>query len=390
MCLSALLDLGVPPEVLKKVIEQLQLPVTLEIHSVKKNSLRATSITVKEKEPQPRERTLRQLMEVLKAGNLPQSIKSQVEACLYRLAAAEASIHGTAIEEVHFHELGGLDTLVDLAGTFAAISHLQIDQVCSSPLPLGRGAIKTNHGLIPTPAPATMELLQGTPTYGIPFDGELVTPTGAALVTTLASFFGPPPQGRWLKVGYGAGSQDLPWPNILRAWLGEADEQEVGLGNNIHFNRFDEDEVVILDAQVDDTSPELLPYLRTQLQEAGALDVLFAPAVMKKGRPGIMITALSSPNQVYALVNILFQETTTLGVRWHKAGRIKLHRDVQEVNTNYGKIRLKIGYGFNQEGKRVIYNLAPEYEDCALAAKNNEVPIKKVYQAALKNCRIDF
>jgi uncharacterized protein (TIGR00299 family) protein len=378
MCLSALLDLGVPADVLKKVIEQLQLPVTLEIHSVKKNSLRATSITVREKEPQPCSRTLKQLMAVLEAGRLPAPIRSQVDTCLHRLATAEASVHGTAIEEVHFHEVGGLYTLVDLAGTFAGISYLEIDQVFSSPLPLGRGAIKTAHGIIPTPAPATMELLQGKPTYGIPFEGELITPTGAALVTTLASSFGPPPPARWMRVGYGAGSQDFSWPNILRAWLGEADD-----------TLFDEDQTVVLETQVDDTNPEFLPYLRSRLEEAGALDVLFTPAIMKKGRPGTVITALSPQTQVYSLVNIIFQETTTLGVRWHRAGRIKLHHEIQEVNTVHGKIRLKVGYGYNQAGEKVIYNMAPEYEDCAQAAKDKGVAIKDVYQAVMKACKID-
>ena len=386
MCLSALLNLGVPSDVLKEAIEQLQLPVTLEIHTVKKNSLRAASINVREKAPQPRERTLAQLMEILDAGSLPASIRSQVEACLYRLATAEAAVHGTTIEEVHFHEVGGLDTLVDLAGTFAGISHLEIEQICSSPLPLGRGTIKTAHGLIPTPAPATMELLQGTPTYGISFDGELITPTGAALVTTLASSFGPPTPARWMKVGCGAGSQDLPWPNILRAWLGEAGDQKISIGNN---TLFDEDETVVLEAQVDDTNPEFLPYLRSRLDEAGALDVLFTPIIMKKGRPGTMITAFSPPNRVNPMVNIFFQETTTLGVRWYKVGRIKLHQEIKDVNTTYGKVRLKVGYSYNQKGERVIYNQAPEYEDCARAAKDNNISIKEVYQNAIKDCKIE-
>lgn len=381
MCLSALVDLGVPPNVLLETIEQMHIPVTLEINSVMKNSLRATSLFVKELEPQPRERSLKDMLSILDGGSLLPQIRSQVDSCLYRLAAAESTVHGTTLEEVHFHEVGGLDTLVDLAGTFAGLDYLGVERVYASPLPLGRGTMKTAHGIIPIPAPAALELLQGIPTYGIPHDVELVTPTGAALVTTLATCFGPPPKARWNKTGYGAGRQDMPWPNILRAWLGEVDGSKA---KTVKEGSYDEDQVVVLESQLDDNNPEFLPHLRSRLEEAGALDLFFTPIVMKKGRPGIMITTISPQERMDTLLRILFQETTTIGVRWYSAGRFKLLRDQQEVKTPYGEVRVKIGYTNNHHGGRVIYNLAPEYEDCARAAREKGVSIKEVYRATLR------
>ena len=243
-----------------------------------------------------------------------------------------------------FHEIGGLDTLLDLAGTFAAVSHLGVEQVLVSPLPLARGSIMTMHGLLPLPAPATLQLLKDVPTYGVPLEAELVTPTGAVLAVSLASGFGPPPLARWERFGYGAGSKDLPQqPNVLRAWLGES----CGRDRRRAWRRlcrqaaFDEDLVLVLETQLDDQSPELLPYLRAQLERGGAIDVLFTPTVMKKGRPGNIVTVLSPREKLLALTHILFRESSALGLRWYPAGRLKLFRTVEEVSTPYGAIPVK-------------------------------------------------
>lgn len=382
MCLSALLDLGMPPECLQEAVDRLRIPVAIDEKTVHKGSLRATMITVRELRPQPPERSLGSLLEILAESSLPESIKSKTASCLQRLAAAEAAVHGTSPEKVHFHEVGGLDTLVDLVGAFTGIACLGIERVYASPLPLGRGSIETAHGLIPLPAPAVMELLLDVPTYGVPLEAELVTPTGAAMVTTMASSFGAPPPASWERVGYGAGSRDLQWPNVLRVWLGES--RETAAGEEEEGRVFDEGQVTILETQVDDTNPEFLPYLRSRLEEAGAMDVSFTPVFMKKGRPGFLVTVLSSPDCLYALAGIIFRETSSLGLRWHQAGRIMLFRTTMNVETPYGKIPVKIGYAKAPDGTREIFNRAPEYEDCARAAREHGVGIKEVYQAAMR------
>ena len=381
MCLAALLDLGMPLECLQEAVECLGIPVAVEEKTVHKGAIRAKGITVRELRPQPPARSLSAMLEIVAKSSLPEEIKAKTEACLRRLAAAEAAVHGTPPEKVHFHEVGGLDTLVDLAGTFIGIAHLKVEHLYASPLPLARGSIKTAHGLIPLPAPAALELLSGVPTYGVNLEAELVTPTGAALVTALASSFGPPPPAVWERVGYGAGSSDLEWPNVLRAWLGEermSDRRaEKGAG------AFEEGRVLVLETQVDDTNPEFLPHLRSRLEEAGAVDVSFIPLLMKKGRPGFLVTVLSPAERLYALARIIFQETSSLGLRWRQEGRIMLFRTTVGVETPYGRIPVKIGYALAPDGSREVFNRAPEYEDCARAAREHGVGIKEVYRSAL-------
>lgn len=381
MCLAALLDLGMPLECLQEAAERLRIPVAVEEKTVHKGALRAKGITVRELSPQPQERSLGAMLEILAESSLPEEVKGKTESCLRRLAAAEAAVHGTSPEKVHFHEVGGLDTLVDLVGAFTGVAHLKVERVYASPLPLARGSIKTAHGLIPLPAPATLELLLGVPTYGVNLEAELITPTGAALVTALASSFGPPPPAVWERVGYGAGSSDLEWPNVLRAWLGE--ERVAACGADNGAGAFEEGRVTILETQVDDTNPEFLPYLRSRLEEGGAVDVSFTPLLMKKGRPGFLVTVLSPPERLYALTRIIFRETSSLGLRWRQEGRIMLFRTTVGVETPFGKIPVKIGYALAPDGTREVFNRAPEYEDCARAAKEHRVGIKEVYQAAL-------
>jgi hypothetical protein len=389
MCLSALLDLGVPLDLLKQVVSQLGVDILLEAKQVLKGGLQATQLQARPASDQPIGRSLRSLREILRRSSLPAAIRERAEAALLRLAEAEAGVHGADPEAVHFHEIGGLDTLLDLAGTFAAVSYLGVEQVLVSPLPLARGSIMTMHGLLPLPAPATLQLLKDVPTYGVPLEAELVTPTGAVLAVSLASGFGPPPLARWERFGYGAGSSDLPQqPNVLRAWLGEAAAKTgAAPGAVMPEAAFDEDLVLVLETQLDDQSPELLPYLRAQLERGGAIDVLFTPTVMKKGRPGNIVTVLSPREKLLALTHILFRESSALGLRWYSAGRLKLFRTVEEVATPYGAIPVKLGYARRPDGARECYNLAPEYEACAKRAEETGASLKEIYQAAIGAAR---
>jgi len=382
MFLSALIDLGVPISVFKEVISQLDVPVEIKSAAVYKKGIRATRVILAEQTRQPRERSFHQLLEIVRQGSLPAHISTKVEAALLHLAQAEGAAHGVEVEKVHFHELGGLDTLVDLAGAFTGVSYLGIEQVYASPLPLARGTITTEHGLLPLPAPATLNLLKGAPTYGVAIEAELVTPTGAVLATSLAGSFGLPPAARWEKIGYGAGTQELTHPNVLRLWLGESlDHKDASETPEL---AFDQDQVLVLETQVDDVNPEFLPYLRMQLEKEGAIDVAFIPTLMKKGRPGNIVTVLSSPDRLSSLARILFRESTAIGLRWYQAGRIKLFRTSVEVETPFGSIPVKLGFAVRPDGSREYLNLAPEYEACARRAQETGRSIKEVYRAALK------
>lgn len=389
MCLSSLLDLGVPLDLLKQVVAQLGVDILLEAKRVSKRSIQATQLQARSASDQPSGRSLRSLQEILRHSSLPPAIREQVEAALMRLAEAEAGVHGVVPEEVHFHEIGGLDTLLDLAGTFAAVSYLGVEQVLVSPLPLAGGSIMTRHGLLPLPAPATLRLIKNVPTYGVSLEAELVTPTGAVLAVSLASGFGPPPLARWERFGYGAGNSDLPQqPNVLRAWLGEsAALSGTESGTTSPEAALDEDLVLVLETQLDDQSPELLPYLRTQLERGGAIDVLFTPTLMKKGRPGNIVTVLSPREKLLSLARILFRESSALGLRWYPAGRLKLFRTIEEVATPYGTVPVKLGYARRQDGTREYLNLAPEYEACVKRAEETGVSLKEIYQAALSATR---
>ncbi len=382
MCLAALLDLGVPLEAFERVISQLGIPVTIEKSQVSKNGIRATRVVVRARAPQPSARSVRELEEILKKSSLPEALAGKAETLLFRLARAEAAVHGQDPREVHFHELGGLDTLVDLAGTLAGLDYLGVDKITASPLPLGRGSIQAAHGALPLPAPATLQLLQGIPTYGVPLEAELVTPTGAVLAAALAEDFGPPPFACWEKIGYGAGAKDLPHqPNVLRTWLGESRPAGFARAGELFC---DEDQVLVLETQLDDANPELLPYLRAQLEKDGALDVAFLPAYMKKGRPGSIVTVISPRDRLFALARTIFRESTALGLRWYPASRLKLFRTSLEVTTPYGTIPVKLGFARHPDGTPEYLNLAPEYEACARLAQETGVSLKEVYQAALK------
>jgi len=368
MLLALLLDLGFPEDSLRAGVAQLgltgwELTATKEMAGV----IAATAVEVTVSAAQP-PRHWQEIHELLQNSPLPESIRSRALAVFANLAAAEARVHGCAATEVHFHEVGAVDALVDIVGAALGLEYLAVDQLVCSPLPLGRGMITCAHGHLPLPAPATCELLTGIPVYGVELDQELVTPTGAALVKTLAHSFGPFPPMTITKVGYGRGHQTLTdgRPNLLRGVLGSiraASEAK---------------EVVVVSCNLDDWSPEGFPWLCEQLLAAG--DVLLIPALMKKGRPGYLLQVLCRPGEEWEAQRLILSETSAIGLRHHREERWTLPRRLGSVGTEFGAVKVK---RVESPTGVVIY---PEYEDCRRLAKESGRTLKEIY-AAVQHCR---
>jgi uncharacterized protein (TIGR00299 family) protein len=371
MTLAALLDAGGDLERLRALPEQLELgSVELAVTRVQRHGVRALHVDVRPPVSPP-SRTWRELREQIESSSLEETVRERSLAIFGRLAAAEATVHGSAVEDVHFHELGGIDTLVDVCGAALLVDDLGIEQVSCSPLPLTHGVTDGAHGLLPVPAPATIELLRGAQVRGVEGARELVTPTGAAIAMELARSFGPPPALTLERAGYGAGSDDPPErPNVLRALLGTAvDMRATG-------------EVAVLETNLDDLSPELVPDAVERCFAAGALDVWTAPVQMKKGRPGIVLSALCRPADERAVAVALLEETSSLGVRVHRLARYELDRDEREVEVEGGRVRVKVGL---LDGR--VVNVAPEHDDCASVARSTGRPVKAVWAEALAAAR---
>jgi hypothetical protein len=372
MLLGALLDLGLPLDALRA--ELAKLPLTgyrLESHRVHRSGLHATKAeVVVEAHGHHAHRGLAQILDLIERSALDPPVKERSASLFRRLAEAEASVHGTRPEEVHFHEVGAVDAIVDIVGGVIGLGWLKADRVVASPLNVGTGTVTMSHGTFPVPPPATALLVKGVPVYGAG-DGELLTPTGALLVTGHAQAYGPLPPLRLEAIGHGAGSRDTPGrPNVLRLLVGEED----AAGS---------ERVVVLETEVDDMSPQLCGPLLERLHQAGALDAFFAPVQMKKGRPGLLITVLGPPGRRGELEEILFAETTTLGVRHQEVERTVLEREVIPVETAYGTVGVKVGW----RGGRVV-NAQPEFEDCQRRAAAAGVAVKEVWAAALTAYRM--
>ncbi|MFH1566444.1 MAG: nickel pincer cofactor biosynthesis protein LarC [Gemmatimonadota bacterium] len=308
---------------------------------------------------------LADILQIIDAGRLEPEIRDRAAAIFRRLAEAEAEVHGVAPEGVHLHEVGALDAVVDIVGAVAGLHLLGVSEVYASPLSLGTGTVDCAHGRYPVPAPGVLALCRGVPVVQTDVRAELVTPTGAAIITTLARSFGPPPPHRQLRVGYGAGGRDLDHgPNVLRLRLGEVSP---GYGR---------DRAVLVEANIDDMNPEIFGYLFGLLLERGALDVYVTPVHMKKGRPGHLLSVLAPEDGVDRLADLVLAETTTLGVRLTPVERRKLAREAATVDTPYGPVRVKV---CRWEGGT---RSAPEYEDCARIARERRVPLQSVYRAA--------
>ena len=332
---------------------------------VVKNGFSATKVDVLVADD-VKERHLPEIEAIVQDSDLHPAIRERAVAIFRRLGKVEADIHSTTLEQVHLHELGGVDTIVDVVGTLVGLDALGIEEVYSSPLPMGRGFIQGAHGSIPLPAPATVALLKDIPIVGSDLMFELVTPTGAVLLTSLAKAFGPFPAMTLTAVGYGAGGYDLPIPNVLRLMVGEQARPGTAVIETL----------VMLETNLDDLNPEIYDYVLARLLGSGALDVSLLPVQMKKNRPATLIHVLCRPNDVEALTLILFAETSTLGIRQHFVTRHALARTIQEVETLYGSVRVKIAQWGEGQTKA-----APEYEDCRRLAELHNVPLREIYQA---------
>lgn len=368
MILGALVDAGVSPARLKSALAGLNLDeFDLEIRKVNKNGFRATKIDVLVAE-QPPERHLKEILDVIDSSTLPETIRDRSKAIFQRIAQVEAAIHNTSLDQVHLHELGGTDTIIDVTGVLLALEMLEVTQVFASPVPLGNGFIDGAHGKIPLPAPATLGLLKDAPVHGTDIQAELVTPTGAALLSALVKDYGPAPGLVLEGTGYGAGTRDLPIPNLLRVIYGELLSGETLLSQDL----------VILESNLDDLNPEIYPFVMEELFQAGALDVTYTPIHMKKNRPGIQVQVLTEPALVGELRKILFRQTTTLGIKHYPVKRFALDRKSETVTTELGDIGVKVSTGPDGEQK-----ISPEYEDCQRLARENQLPIQDIYQQAL-------
>jgi len=310
---------------------------------------------------------LSDIQSVIEKSTLHHNIKDDSIKIFQRLATVEAKVHNTTVEEVHFHEVGAIDAIIDIVGSVIAIKHLGIERIYFSPIPTGYGYTTCEHGTFPVPAPATAELLKNQLLKSVNVEKELTTPTGAAIITTLGEGLRTNPEMRILQVGYGAGSNDNPnTPNLLRIFIGETSDQE-------------SDEMWITETNIDNMSGEILGYVMDKLFEVGAVDVYFTSIQMKKGRPGVIISAIVSELNLPSVESVLFNQTTTFGIRKHKVVRKILAREFKELDSPFGKIKVKVGK-FNGD----IKSISPEYEDCKRIAEEKGIPLKQVYSIISK------
>jgi uncharacterized protein (TIGR00299 family) protein len=373
MLLGALVDLGLSLDALRAELGTLALGgYRLESHRVHRAGLHATKVEVVTDAPGGghAHRHLRDIVGLIAPSGLEPEVKARAIQLFERLAEAEAEVHGTTPDRVHFHEVGAIDSIVDIVGSVIGLHWLKADRFASSPLNVGSGTTTIAHGTVPVPPPATARLVRGVPVYGAG-EGELLTPTGALLVTAYASSYGPLPLLRPEAIGHGAGTRDpRDRPNVLRLIVGSEEAQEAG------------ERVLVTETEIDDLSPQLLAPVADRLLAAGALDVYLTPIHMKKGRPGVLLTVLSEPGLREAVERILFTETTTLGVRRQEWDRTVLAREVVTVETRYGPVRVKLG----RRGDAVV-NAQPEFDDCQAASARAGVPVKEVWAEALSAWR---
>jgi pyridinium-3,5-bisthiocarboxylic acid mononucleotide nickel chelatase len=371
MTLGALVDAGCDIELLRAELRGLQVPGwELSAEKVWKNGMAATYVKVKT-EDQQKHRSLSAILEILRKSQLAPRVRERASAIFANLGEAEARVHDVPLEKIHFHEVGAVDAIVDIAGACIGLHALGIEQFACSPLNVGGGTAKMAHGILPVPAPATANLLQGKPTYSNGVQKELVTPTGAAIVATLCDGFGPQPPMTVSAIGYGAGTADLEGqPNVLRIMIGEAAEKTVA--------GFDE-EIAVIEANLDDMNPQIYGYFLEKALAAGALDVYTTPVQMKKNRPGTLLTVLCKPSDTNTLMSLIFAETTTFGARTYRAQRRTLPREFVSISTSFGDVRIKI----SRVNDRILH-VAPEYDDCRKLAVENNVPLQRVISEALR------
>ena len=381
MTLGALLDLGVPLEWLEEQLRRVPLnEFDIVVSPVQRHGIQAASVQVKILDDKT-SRNYSDIRDLIENSPLSDTVKSTSLAIFKKLAEAEARIHNCSVDHVHFHEVGGVDALVDIVGAALGLDYLGIKHIVASPIPLGKGFVTCSHGKLPVPAPATLGILTGVPVYGTGIPHELVTPTGAAIISSLAQRFEPLPEMVIDRIGYGAGQRDLEdRPNLLRIVLAAESESATDLDGKLS-----EDQITIVETCIDDMNPELFGYVMERLFEDGALDVYWIPVYMKKNRPGTMLQVLCKEQGKTTVIDRILSETTTLGVRYYSARRRLLWRDQLDVETRFGTIPVK-----RVKDPRGHVRHVPEYEVCRKIALEKNIPLRSVFdtvarQAAEKN-----
>jgi uncharacterized protein (TIGR00299 family) protein len=372
MIVAALIGLGVDPQELEAGLATLDLGgYQLETGLVNRSGVSAVRFDVRASERHQPERGLNEVRAIITGSSLPPPVKDRAMLVFERLAAAEARIHDTTPDKVHFHEVGAVDSIIDVVGAAFGLERLGIERVYASPLRLGFGIVQTAHGRLPVPAPATAELLRGIPVYAGDLEGEYTTPTAAAILSALCDYFGVLPAGRIERVGYGAGARNPEgFPNALRAMLGEFPEVEPRA-------RSAPESIYVVEASIDDMSPQAYEPVMERAFALGALDVFLTPIQMKKNRPGVVLTVLCEPGRLDAIARLLLTETTTFGIRYHQARRQVLARRIETVETPFGAVRVKVAV----EGSRALH-FQPEYDDCLRLANEHGAPFLEVQAAA--------
>ena len=374
MTVGALLDAGLKIEILEKELKKLGLSgYQLEMNKIVKKGISATQFKVKIKE-EGVERRFKDILTILEKSKLNEEIKEQTKKIFFNIAQAESKIHQKDIDKIHFHEIGGLDSIIDITSAVIGMKALGIEEIYSSTLPTGKGFVKCAHGVIPVPAPATLELLKNIPTYSGGIESEMITPTGAAIIGTLAKSFGERPLMKIERTGYGAGEKEFMIPNLLRVSIGEKILKDETLKDD-----YVSDEAILIETNIDDMNPEFYDYIMDKLFVQGALDVFSTPIQMKKNRSAHMLSIIVYKQNLKEILEVLFSESTTLGVRLREIKRLRLDQQNFIAETKYGKVKIKVA-----RFKGEIKNIAPEYEDCKKVAKQHQVPLKKVYEEAKK------
>ena len=366
MILGSLIDAGLSTRRLREELKKLRLQtVHLKVKKVLKRGISATQVIVEGRSEKRSHRNLKEILRIIERSGAEAEVKEKSKEIFRRIASVEGKIHRTPMEEIHFHELGGLDSIVDIVGSVWGIRQLGIERLYVSKVNVGTGFVKCEHGILPVPAPATLSLMEGKPIYSSGVERELCTPTGAALLTTLASEFGSMPLINIERIGYGAGRDNLPHPNLLRLIIGTSESTS------------GKEKVVVIETNIDDMNPQFYDYLIEKLLAMEVLEVFITPILMKKNRPGHLLTIICPSEKLPSVTKFLLRETTTLGLRWHEEERAKTDREILTKETKYGKIRFKLA---SWEGR--VVNLSPEYEDCKRSALEKGVPLKEVFEEA--------
>lgn len=374
MILGALIDTGIDAEKFKEELRKLNLAgYDIDISKKVNKGISGTHVKIKVGDDHSH-RGLKDIIKILDDSDLKERVIDKSKKIFSRLAEVEAKIHNKTVDEIHFHEVGAVDSIIDIVGSAIALDLIGIDKIVSSKIHVGTGTLKCAHGILPVPAPATLELLKGVPVYSTGIESELVTPTGAAIITTLCEEYGSIPEMKILETGFGMGDKDLGIPNFLRIVIGD-DSKELS-----------QDTIQLIETNIDDMNPEFYEHVMERLFENGAKDVFMTQVIMKKNRPAVVLSVMTEPRKIDEMIDIIFNETSTLGVRISEVKkRMVASREIIKVNTSWGKVGVKVrSLG---EGQK---SFAPEYEDCRRIAKEFNIPISNVFDEVKRAAQNSF